>query len=122
MVPQSRDSRSLLHRRSRKTPPVSWPPVQFLPGQIASGLFPPLHADTPDVGQFAQVLPERLLTIGGKCPCLRAKAAHISGHLPVGYGALGAVEAQARRSRAFPGSRWGWHWELWQGYQGKDRL
>src|SRR6266702_7051979 len=84
MVPQSRDYRSLLHRRSRKTPPVSWPHVQFLPGRVASGLFPTFHADTPDVGQFAQVLPERLLTIGGKCSCLRAKAAHISGHLPVG--------------------------------------
>src|SRR5260370_41472370 len=79
MVPQSRDSRSLLHRISRKTPPVSLPNVQFLPSQIASGLFTTFHADTPDVGQFAQVLPERLLTIGGKCSCLRAKAAHISG-------------------------------------------
>ena len=82
MVPQSRDYRSLLHRIIRKIPPGSWPPVQYLPGRIASGLFTTLSADPPDVGQFAQVLPERLLMIGGKCSCVRAKAAHMSGHLP----------------------------------------
>jgi hypothetical protein len=38
-------------------------------------------------------------------------------------GWTGAVEAQARRSRAFPGSRWGWlRARLREGYQGEDRV
>ncbi len=53
-----------------------------MPHRIASGLFPTLHADTPGVERFAQALSEHLLIFGGKCSGLRAKAAHMSGHLP----------------------------------------
>jgi len=49
-----------------------------------SGLFPPWHADPPDVGQLAQVLPERLFTMGGKSSGVRAKSGKLSGHLPFG--------------------------------------
>ncbi len=46
-----------------------------------TGLFPTFHADTPDAERLAQVLSERLLMIGGKCLCLRAKSGKLFGSL-----------------------------------------
>jgi hypothetical protein len=50
--------------------------------QIASGLFTTWYADTSDGERFSQEHFLKSLMIGGKCSCLRAKAAHFSGHLP----------------------------------------